>query len=115
MKNYKFSLREALHSRDPNLIEMVIFKMARDTELNEQTVWALLDKNTISRNLLLNYLRNFNQASLDTFMLTYSKGDERAFFAISNKKGALLVGSGRRPRSKHRRQSTSLERKKGSL
>lgn len=84
MKDYINSLREAIYSRDPNLIEMVIFKMQNDTSLPRQSVWSLLSKTPLSKKLLLEYLRNFNPQTLDEFMIDNSSGDERALIAIKN-------------------------------
>jgi len=83
MKDYLSSLREAIYSRDPNLIEMVIFKMQRDN-LPEQSVWTLLSKTPLSKKLLLEYLKNFKPESLNVYMMDHSTGDERAFYAIKN-------------------------------
>lgn len=84
MKDYINSLREAIFSRDPNLIEMVIFKMQNDNTLPEQSVWSLLSKTPLSKKLLLEYLKNFNPSSLDDFMIDNSSGDERAMYAVKN-------------------------------
>ena len=84
MRDYVNSFREAMYSKDPNLIEMVIFKMQGDPNLREQEVWNLLSKTQLSKKLLLDYFKNFKPTSMDDFLITFANGDERAYLAIKN-------------------------------
>jgi len=81
MKDYLNAFKEAIASRDPNLIEMVICRMQRDN-LNEYDVWNLLCKTPLSKKLLFEYITNFKPEALGHFMETKLTKDERAFHAI---------------------------------
>jgi len=75
MENFEEALKEAIKSRDPNLIYEVIFKMMK-LGIDSKVVYNLVAKFTVAKPYLIFYLRNFEPEQLDEFYLHPSNTNE---------------------------------------
>jgi len=68
MENFEEALKEAIKSKDPNLIYEVIFKMLK-MELDMKILYDLIGKFPFAKSYLITYLRNFGSDLLDDYFL----------------------------------------------
>ena len=83
MGNFDEALKEAIKSRDPNLIYEVIFRMMKFQE-DPKVIFNIIGKFVIAKPYLIYYLKNFEPTLLDDFYLQNNHtNEERGLYFIS--------------------------------
>jgi hypothetical protein len=75
MENYEDALKEAIKSRDPDLIYEVIFKMMK-LQIDNKLIYGLIGKSAIARPYLVFYMKNFEPELLDDYYLNHTASNE---------------------------------------
>ena len=82
MDKFELALSEAIRSRDPNLIYLVILRLMK-TNLDDTSIFNMLSKNPVSKPFLISCLKNFYPEKLDAYQITHLSAEQRGLYAIS--------------------------------
>lgn len=81
MDKFELALSEAIRSRDPNLIYLVILRLMK-TNLDDASIFNMLSKNPVSRPFLINCLKNFFPDKLEGFHVNHLNAEQRGLFTV---------------------------------